>query len=189
MAAIWVLDTTLVVVSQGVVAVAATVVDDDVALAVGGLGHERRGWGVSSSGVGRPGSVCRRFRGARGCFIAGGRVVVAVDDSVDVVDGVDGGCADVVSGDMVVAVESSLCVMGGFQTCWGPSMVCIMDLQALEVSVDVPTSLSGRGGSLRSAICITVSTLIMGVAWVLTLMVRVVVVWVLAFSCDCSDLL
>ena len=55
------LDTALVVVSRGVVAVAATVVDDDVALAGGGLGHERRGWGVSRGAIDRFGIVCRRF--------------------------------------------------------------------------------------------------------------------------------
>ena len=51
MAAIWVLDTALVIVSRGVVAVVATVVDDDMALAVGGLGHKRWGWGVSRGAV------------------------------------------------------------------------------------------------------------------------------------------
>ena len=103
-AVVWVPVVAQVVVSRGFVAVAATVVDDDVALAVGGLGHERRGWGVSRGAVDRFGIVCRRFRGAGGCFSAGGRVVVAVDDSVDAVDGVvdiaDGGCVGVVSSDV-----------------------------------------------------------------------------------------
>ena len=37
------------------------VVDGDMALAVGGLGHERRGWGVSRGAVDWFGIVCRRF--------------------------------------------------------------------------------------------------------------------------------
>ena len=60
MAAIWVLDTALVVVSQGVVAVAATIIDNDMALAVGGLEHERRGWGVYRGAVDRFSIVCCR---------------------------------------------------------------------------------------------------------------------------------
>ena len=100
-AVVWVPVVAQVVVSRGFVAVAATVVDDDVALAVGGLGHERRGWGVSRGAIDRFGVVCRHFRGAGGCFSAGGRVVVAVDDSVDAVDGVvdiaDGGCVGIIS--------------------------------------------------------------------------------------------
>ena len=98
------LDTALVVVSRGVVAVAATVVDDDVALAVGGLGHERRGWGVSRGAVDRFGIVCRRFRGVWDWFGAGEVAVVVVVNSVDAVDGivdiVDGGCVGVVSSDV-----------------------------------------------------------------------------------------
>ena len=94
----------------GVVAVAATVIDDDVALAVGGLGHERRGWGVSRGTTDRFGIVCRRFRGVWDWFGAGEVVVVVVVDDVVVVDGVDGGCADVVVGDVAMSGGVPECV-------------------------------------------------------------------------------
>ena len=76
--------------------VAANVVSD-VAAERRGSGLERGGWGLSWGTVGRPGSQCRRSRGAGGRFGAGEGVVVVVVNDVDVVDG---GCADVVSGDV-----------------------------------------------------------------------------------------
>ena len=98
------LDTALVVVLWGVVAVAATVVDDDVARAVGGLGHKRRGWGVSRGAIDRFGIVCCRFRNVWDWFGAGEVAVVVVVNSVDAADGVvdiaDGGCVGVVSSDV-----------------------------------------------------------------------------------------
>jgi hypothetical protein len=84
------------VVSEVVVAGVAAVIDSDMAVAQGRSGREKRGWGVCWGAIGRLGSVCRRFRDAGGSFEAGEKVVVAVVDSVD---SVDGGCAAVVSGD------------------------------------------------------------------------------------------
>ena len=158
------LDTALVIVSQGVVAVAATVIDDDVALAVGGLGHERRGWGVSRGGVGQPGSVCRRFGEAGGCFSAGGRVVVV---AVDVVGVVDGGCVGVVNDDVAA--------LGGPGYM---SRVCVAVSMVLEVTwvlKSMQIIISSLGGSIwrvahrrlgSSLVCMAVSS-VLGAVWVL----------------------
>ena len=109
----WVLDTALVVVSRGVVAAVGAVVDDDVALAVGGSGPERRGWERCCGAVGRLGGVCHRFRGVWGWFGAGEGVVVVVNDDDGVVDVVDGGCAGVVSGDVADGMAGRGMEMGG----------------------------------------------------------------------------
>ena len=91
------LDEALAVVSEVAVAGIAAVVGSDVAVATGGSGCGTRGWGVCSGAVGRLGRVCRRFRAAGASFEAGGKVVVVVVNNVGCADG---GCADVVSGDV-----------------------------------------------------------------------------------------
>ena len=50
-----------VVVSWGFLVVIVVIVGDDVAMAVGGSGCERRGWGDSRGAVDRFGTVCRHF--------------------------------------------------------------------------------------------------------------------------------
>jgi hypothetical protein len=99
-----VLDSALDAVSGVVTTGFVVVVGGDVATKRRGSGCERRGWGDSRGGLGRPGSVCRRFRGAGGRFGAGGMVWVVVVDVVGVVDVADGGCANVVSGGLVTTV-------------------------------------------------------------------------------------
>jgi hypothetical protein len=95
----WVLATALDAVSGVVVAAFVDVVGGDVAAKWQGLGLERRGSGGCRGAVGRLSKVCRRFCGARGGFGAGDRVVVAVVDNVDNVDGgvdvADGDCEGV----------------------------------------------------------------------------------------------
>jgi hypothetical protein len=96
--AVCVLDETLAVVSGVVATGVAAVVGSDMAVGLGGSGCGTQGWGVCWGAVGRVGSVCRRSRGAGGCFKPGDAVVgvvVVVDGCVDVADG---GCVGVVSG-------------------------------------------------------------------------------------------
>jgi hypothetical protein len=100
MGAVWVLDTALVFVSEVVIAKVAAVVGGDVAAITGSSGCEWRGLGVSRNVVAWLGSEFRRTRVAGGRFEAGKEVVVVVVDVVGVVDGADGGCASVVSGDV-----------------------------------------------------------------------------------------
>ena len=131
--------------ASGVVAV----VDGDMAVVTGGSGLDRRGWGLCWGAVDRPGGQWRRSRGAGGCSEAGEAVVVVVDDVVGVVDG---GCADVVSGD--VAGDSG---GDGRSVASSRVVVCIRaSTEVVEgwgtVSVDVPASLSGRGGSSQGAV-------------------------------------
>ena len=91
------LDEALAVVSEVAVAGIAAVVGSDVAVATGGSGCRMRGWGVCSGVVGQLGRVCRRFRAAGASFKAGGKVIVVVVNNVGCPDG---GCADIVSGDV-----------------------------------------------------------------------------------------
>ena len=83
------------------------VVDSDMAAERWGSGLERGGCGVCRCGINRHGSVCRRFRAAGASFEAGGKVVIVVVNNVGCADG---GCADVVSGDVAVSRGMPECV-------------------------------------------------------------------------------
>ena len=109
-------------------------------------------------------SECRRFRRVAGRFEAGDGVVVAV---VDNVGNVDGGCAGVVSNDVAD--------IAGVDRLVGVSLACMPVSQVLGSSVDVPASFSRRGGSSLGAVCITASTVVVGVVWVLESVVSRVV--------------
>jgi hypothetical protein len=98
--AVWVLVVAQVVVFRPFASGVVAVVDGDVAVAVGGPGSETSGHRVCRGAVGRLGRVCHRFRGAGSRFEAVDGVLVVVDDEVVVVDGADGGCADVVNGNV-----------------------------------------------------------------------------------------
>ena len=91
---VWVLAVARIFVSAVDVAVVVTVVDGDVAVGTRRSGCETRCWG----GIGRLGSVCRRFAGADSRFEVGQEVGV-----VTVVD-VDGG------GDRTVDIGGEVCV-------------------------------------------------------------------------------
>ena len=108
--AVWVLAVAQVVASKVVAEGVAAVVGSDVAAERRGSGFERRVWEHCCGAVGRLGSERRRFRGVWGWLGAGeGAEVVVVDD---VGDG-DGGCADVVSGDVAVSLAFPWLVVGG----------------------------------------------------------------------------
>jgi hypothetical protein len=92
-----VLDVAQVIVLRVVAKVFVAIVGNDVAVATGDSGRETRGCRGCRGAVGRLGSECCHSRGAGSCFEAGNKVVVAVVDSVD---NVDGGCAAVVSSDV-----------------------------------------------------------------------------------------
>jgi hypothetical protein len=94
---VWVLDVTQIVVLGVSAAGVAAIVGCDIAMAVGGSECEMRGLGVRWSALGRPGRECCRLRGAGDSFEAGEKLVVAV---VDNVDNVDGGCVAIVRGDV-----------------------------------------------------------------------------------------
>jgi hypothetical protein len=59
--AVWVLESALAVVLEGVVAGVAAVVERDAVLATGGSGHETGGLGLSWAVVDGPGKECHRF--------------------------------------------------------------------------------------------------------------------------------
>jgi hypothetical protein len=80
---------------------------------------------------------------------------------VDVVDNVDGGCAGVVSGDVAGLWDAR---GGGAGRC-GLLLACTAVSQVQGGSVDVPASLSGRGGSSSDAVCITALTVVVEVVW------------------------
>lgn len=111
------LDEARVVVLGVVAAGFVAVVGGDVAVATGGSGCRRGGWGACWGG--------RKT----------GRDTVV--DVVDNVDNVDGGCAAVVIDDVV----TSRAVLG----C--SAQVCEAVSQVLGSLVDVPTSFSRRGGT------------------------------------------
>ena len=92
--------------------------------------------------------------------------MVAVDDDDGVVDGADGGCVGVVSSDVAASCGNDGLV--------GVSLACTPVSQVLEVSVDVPASFSRRGGSSLGAVCITASTVVAGVVWVLVSVVTLI---------------
>jgi hypothetical protein len=98
-------------------------------------------------------SVVREFAG--GCFEAGREVVVVVVDVVGIVDGADGGCASVISGD--VAGDGEGRGVGMVQLGFG--------WYGLGGSVDVPTFLSERSGSSLSTVCVMASAVVVFV-WV-----------------------
>jgi hypothetical protein len=107
---VWVLVVAQTVIPGVVLAGVAAIVGSDVAFARAGSGCKGRGWGVSRNAVDWFGSECHRMRGAGGCFKARAEVVVAVVDDVGIIDG---GCAAVVSSDVVMARGVSGCGMGG----------------------------------------------------------------------------
>ena len=85
-AAVWVLDETLAVVSELAVAGITAVVGSDVVLAMGSFECEMGGCRVCRGAIARPGSECRHLQGAGSGFGAGDEVVVVVDDVVGVDD-------------------------------------------------------------------------------------------------------
>jgi hypothetical protein len=114
--------------------------------------------------------VCRHFLGVWSWVEAGEAVVVVV---VDNIVNVDGGCAGVVSGDVAGLWDAR---GGGAGRC-GLLLACTAVLQVQGGSVDVPASLSGRGGSSLDAVCMTALTMaveviceavwaVAGVVWV-----------------------
>jgi hypothetical protein len=196
---VWVLDTALDAASGVVTAGFVVVVGGDVATKRQGSGCEKRGWGDSRGGLGRPGSVCRRSRGAGSCFGAGGEVVVVV---VNVVGVVDGGCACVVSGDVAASREVSGCVS---RVCVDVSVVLGVDWVLKSTCVVVCAFFSELGSSSSSgSVCraayrrsglslvweavssvagvawdVTSTVAGAGVVWVLALQVVIASVWVL----------
>jgi hypothetical protein len=156
-----VLDAALDTVSEAVAAFSVGVGGCDVAVERRGSGCELRGWGLRWSAVGRPGRECRRTRGTGGRFEAGEEVFVVV---VDVVGNVDGGCAAIVSGNVAAFTETGGLVTGAVGA-GGSPQACEAVSQVLGSSVDVPVSLSGRGGSLSDAVCITALTVAVEVVW------------------------
>ena len=108
--AVCALDAALDTVSEPVMAVSIGVGSCDVAVEWWGSGLERRAWGFFCSAVGQAGNEHHRVRCAGGCFESGGGMVVV---AVNNIDSTDGGCAGIVSGDVVdssgdgVAVGSS----------------------------------------------------------------------------------
>jgi hypothetical protein len=168
--AVWALDSALAVVSEVVATVVATVVGDDVAAAMGGSGRKRRGWGLGCEGVGWSGNWSWHSQGAGGCFGAGDGVVVVVVNSVG---SFDGACAGIVSSDVAALGVRGRLVTGAVGA-GGSSSVCMALSQVLGCSIDVPTSFSRRGGPLLSAVCITTSTVEVGMVWVLVSIVTLV---------------
>ena len=130
---VWVLDVAQVVVLVVVVAGNVAIVDGDMAVELWGSGLERRGCGFCWGSISRLGRVCCRFRDAGGSFSAGDRKVVVADDSVDVVDGVDGGCAGVVDGD----VAASRVVLGCMSRVWVAISVVLGVTWVLKLTVEV----------------------------------------------------
>ena len=182
--AVWVLDGVLVVVFRPFAAGVAVVVGSDVAVVTGGSGCGTGGWGLCWSVVGRPGSQRRHSRGTGACFEAGEGTVVAVVDSVD---STDGGCAAVVDGDVadnggddgLVGVSSlgAVCITASAVTevvVWVLESTLVVEGWG-TVSVDVPASLSGRGGSSQGAVWVTASAVEVEVVWELESVVARVV--------------
>ena len=168
--AVWVLVVVQVVVSQGFLVIVAVVVGDDVAVAVGGSGCERRGWKDSRGGLGRPGIECRHSRVVAGGSGAGGKVVVVVDNNVGVVDDsgdvADGGCVGVVSSD-VAGVSGD----GGLGVVSPRGVVCI---RALTVEVGVVQVLKSVILRVVGSVCMPLSILtfcscVCGSTWLLAL--------------------
>jgi hypothetical protein len=119
---------------EGIVAGVATIVNCDMAVVTGCKG---RGWGGGWGAVGRFGSVCRRLRGAAGRFDSGGEAVVAVANGIGNRDVAVTGCVGVVGRDVAGAGDG-----GGMKTV---QQGVVWD--RVRGSVDIPASLSGRGGS------------------------------------------
>ena len=105
--AVWVLDEAQVVVSGAVVAVVGTVVDDNVALAMGHSGCERRGWECCCGAVGRLGSECHRPGILARCLEAGNGLVTAIVNDVVSLGPEGSGCKGRVWGRGWGAVGSS----------------------------------------------------------------------------------
>jgi hypothetical protein len=82
--------------------------------------------------------------------------VVIVDGSVDVADG---GCDGIVSSDVARN--------GGVDRLVGVSLACMPVSQVLGSSVDIPASLSRRGGSSLGTVCITALVVLVRVVCVL----------------------
>jgi hypothetical protein len=156
---VWVLDAAVVVVFGPVAAGFVAVFGCDVAVVTGGSGCERRSWRVCGGAVDRAGSECRLSRGAGGWFEAGGGViVVAVKD----VDSADGGCADVVSGDVAdsdgdgglgaVSSRGIVCVRASteaVEVVWVLESVVSRIAGSVCTSWSIPTSCSCVRGSMQ----------------------------------------
>ena len=76
----------LVVVFRPFSSAFSAVVDNDVAAATAGSGHETRACEACRGAIARPCRVWRRFREILGSFEAGAAAMVAVVNVVDVVD-------------------------------------------------------------------------------------------------------
>jgi hypothetical protein len=164
--AVWVLAVVPVDV-LGVVVVAVGVgVADDVALKVDGSGCGPRAWKRCWGAICWFGSECCRFRGVSGCFNAVEVVVVAVVD-VDVV--VDGGCVGVVNGDVAVVMGLGGLISVAMGAGVSPQ-ACEAASQVLGGSVDVPMSLSRRGGSslgsVSTVLVVSIPKSMLSDAWV-----------------------
>jgi hypothetical protein len=153
---VWVLESALGAVSEVVVAAVTATVGGDVAAAQGGSRCGTGGWGLGWAAVDGPGEECRRFRIAAGRFDGGGGTLVAVVNGVGSRDVAVTGCVGVVGRDVAGAGEGWVVGTVRQGVVW----------DVLVVPVDVPASLSGRGGSSWSAVCVTASTVQVGVIWV-----------------------
>jgi hypothetical protein len=135
---VWVLGKAQFVVLGTVTAGVATVVSSDVAVTTAGSGFERRSWEACWGAVDRAGSECRLSRGAGGWFEAGGGVIVV---AVNGVDSADGGCADVVSGDVADSGGD-----GGLVGALSRGAVCVtvstVEVEVVWVLVSVRTVVS-----------------------------------------------
>jgi hypothetical protein len=140
-AIVWVEAMTLAVIPAVVEAGVVAVVGSDIAVAVGGAGYERRGWGLGWGAVGLPGRECRRLGGDGGSFKAGDDVVVVIVNDIDSRDMAVCGCAGAVGCDAGVGGDG-----------WG------RDTVQLGGSVDIPVFLSKHGSSSYIAVCVSAST-------------------------------
>lgn len=157
--AVWVLAVASDAVLETVAADGVGVGGCDVATVGACSRREVGGQGVPRGAVVRFGSEYRRTRGVGGRFNGGGEAVVTVVDDVDSRDVAVSGCVDVVCCDAAGAVGGRELGMVGLGVVW----------DELGDSVDVPASLSGRGGSSWDAVCVSVSMVTVAVVWVVAL--------------------
>jgi hypothetical protein len=163
----------LVIVLDVVVAGVATVINGDMAVATGSLGCERRGWAVGWSAESWFGSEFHHTRVAGARFEAGREVVVVVVDVIGIIDGADGGCASIVSGD--VAADGDVEGLVGV----------VRDKLGGSVDILAFFHSCGGGNSSLSAICITASMVELEVVWVLDSVVMLVIVSICVPSFAC----
>jgi hypothetical protein len=128
----------------------------DMATAMGRSGRGWRGWGLCWGAGDRSGSQCCRSEGAGGCFEVGGEAVVVVGNGIGNRDVAVTECVGVVGRDVAGVGDG-----GGMKTV---RQGVVWD--RVRGSVDVPASLSGRGGSSWDAVCVTASTVEVEVVWV-----------------------